>query len=60
MRSKQHYIIEMDGALYGLHGSQLKPISDLSSVEGNKHLATDMQEAMSRLMTVSRPSNYRI
>jgi len=58
MMSKQQHIIEMDGALYGLHGNQLKPITDLSSVQGNKHVATDLQEAMSRLMTVEAPPRF--
>ncbi len=52
------HIVELDGAFFHVDGEFLRPIEDLREVQGDKWLATDFQEGMSRLMTVEGPAKY--
>ena len=53
-----NYIIELDGSLYRLYRDQLEPIEDHKDVDGEKWLITDMQDAISRTMTVNASVRY--
>lgn len=51
-------IVELDGSLHQVSGDTLLPVDDLRSLSGDIWLATDFQEAMSRVMTVEGPGKY--
>ncbi|RLB93127.1 MAG: hypothetical protein DRH50_08465 [Deltaproteobacteria bacterium] len=56
-RSKQ-IVIELDGRTYSFSDNKLEEVSDFKDVKGNKWLISDMQQAISRTMTVEAPGKY--
>jgi len=57
-KEKKQYAIELDGSMYIYSGDQLKQVVDLKDIEGDTWLITDMQEAISRTMTVDAARRY--
>ena len=57
MPSKQ-IVIELDGRTYSFSDNKLEEVSDFKDVKGNKWLISDMQQAISRAMTVEAPGKY--
>ncbi|MCP4368903.1 MAG: hypothetical protein GY797_12430, partial [Deltaproteobacteria bacterium] len=57
-KEKKQYAIELDGLTYSFSGDQLKQIVDLKDVKKDTWLVTDMQEAISRTMTVNAAKKY--
>ncbi len=57
MPSKQ-IVIELDGTTYAFSDNRLKLVRDFKDVKGNKWLVSDMQQAISRTMTVEAPGKY--
>lgn len=56
--NNRQYIIELDGATYHLKGNHLKQITDLKESKGEFRFITEMQETISRTMTVEAPVKY--
>lgn len=56
--NNRQYVIELDGALYHLKGHRLKQIVDLKESKGEFRFITEMQETVSRTMTVEAPVKY--
>jgi hypothetical protein len=54
----KQYAIELDGVMYSFSGDQLKQVVDLKDIKGDTWLITDMQEAISRTMTVDAAKRY--
>jgi len=57
-KEKKQYAIELDGLTYSFSGDQLKQVVDLKDIKGDRWLITDMQEAISRTMTVDAAKKY--
>ena len=57
-KEKKQYAIELDGLMYSFSGDQLKQVVDLKDIKGDTWLITDMQEAISRTMTVDAAKRY--
>ena len=57
-RKKRAYAIELDGNLYRVSGNRLERIVDLKDLEGDYWFVSDMQEAISRTMTVEVEPKY--
>ena len=57
-KEKKQYAIELDGLIYIFSGNQLKQIADLKDIKKDTWLITDMQEAISRTMTVDAAKRY--
>ena len=57
-KNSRKYIIEIDGILYSLSGNRLEQIVELNDIEGNKWFISDMQEAITRTMTIEAPVKY--
>jgi hypothetical protein len=57
LRSRQ-YAIELDGATYGFANGSLEPIDDLKALDGDKWFVTDLQEAISRTITIESHGKY--
>jgi hypothetical protein len=57
-KNNKQYVLELDGVLYQLKGSGLKQIADLKELNGEFCFVTDMQETISRTMTVEAPAKY--
>lgn len=57
-KEKKQYAIELDGLTYSFSGDQLKQVVDLKDIKGDTWLITDMQEAISRTMTVDAAKRY--
>jgi hypothetical protein len=58
INDKRQFAIELDGVLYHLSGSMLKQIDDLNKIKGEFRFVSDMQEVVSRTMTVEAPAKY--
>ena len=56
--NKRAYAVELDGKFFRLSGNRLEPISDVKDLVGDHWLITDMQESISRTMTVEVESKY--
>jgi len=56
--NNRQYIIELDGVTYHLKGNRLKQITDLKESKGEFRFITEMQETISRTMTVEAPVKY--
>jgi len=56
--NNRQYIIELDGVTYRLKGNHLKQITDLKESKGEFRFITEMQETISRTMTVEAPVKY--
>ena len=54
----RQYAIELDGATYGFADGSLELIDDLKALDGDKWLVTDLQEAISRTITIEAPGKY--
>ena len=54
----RQYVIELDGVIYHLKGSRLKQIVDLKESKGEFCFITEMQETVSKTMTVEAPVKY--
>jgi hypothetical protein len=52
------YAIELDGIVYSFSGDRLDEITDLKDIEGDKWFISDMQEAITRTMTIEAPIRY--
>ncbi len=52
------YVIELDGIVYSFSGDRLDEITDLKDIEGDKWFISDMQEAITRTMTIEAPVRY--
>jgi len=52
------YGIELDGKIYSFSGDKFEEITDLKDIEGDKWFISDMQEAISRTMTIEAPVRY--
>ena len=57
-KEKKQYAIELDGLTYSFSGDQLKQVVDLKDIKKDTLLITDMQEAISRTMTVDAAKRY--
>lgn len=57
-KEKKQYAIELDGLTYSFSGDELKQVVDLKEIKGDTWLITDMQEAISRTMTVDAAIKY--
>jgi len=57
-KEKKQYAIELDGLTYSFSGDQLKQVVDLKDIKKDTWLITDMQEAISRTMTVDAAKRY--
>lgn len=57
-RNSKKYAIEIDGILYYLSGNRLEQIVELSDIAGDKLFISDMQEAITRTMTIEAPFKY--
>lgn len=57
-KEKKQYAIELDGLTYSFSGDELKQVVDLKDIKGDTWLITDMQEAISRTMTVDAAIRY--
>ena len=58
VKDSRKYAIEIDGILYSLSGNKLEQIVELNDIEGNKWFISDMQEAITRTMTIEAPIKY--
>ncbi|MCP4746473.1 MAG: hypothetical protein GY874_10110 [Desulfobacteraceae bacterium] len=58
LRPHTSHLVELDGALHLLSPDQTQIVDDIEDVKGDKWLVTDLQEAISRQMTVDGPSQY--
>ncbi|MDY6792658.1 MAG: hypothetical protein SWH54_15460 [Thermodesulfobacteriota bacterium] len=58
IKAKKQYAIELDGLTYTFSGDQLSQVVDLKDIKGDTWLITDMQEAISRTMTVDAAIRY--
>ena len=58
IKNPRHVAIELDGAMYRYDGQRLEPISNLRDLSGDIWLLTDLQDAISRHMTVEADPNY--
>ncbi len=58
IRNPRHIAIELDGAMYRYDGQRLETISSLKDLSGDIWLLTDLQDAISRHMTVEAAHNY--
>ncbi len=56
--NKRAYAVELDGNFFRLSGNRLEPISDVNDLVGDHWLISDMQESISRTMTVEVESKY--
>ena len=56
--NNKQYVIELDGVIYHLKGSRLKQIDDIKESKGEFRFITEMQETISRTMTVEAPVKY--
>ena len=54
----EQYAIELDGLTYRFAGNRLEEIGDLKELAGVKRLVTDMQDAISRTMTIDAAHKY--
>ena len=57
-RNMEQYAIELDGVTYRFAGNRLEEIGDLKELAGVKRLVTDMQDAISRTMTIDVAHKY--
>jgi hypothetical protein len=57
-KEKKQYAIELDGLIYSFSGDQLTQVVDLKDIKQDTWLITDMQEAISRTMTVDASIKY--
>jgi len=55
---KKQYSIELDGLTYSFSGDQLEQVVELKDIKKDTWLVTDMQEAISRTMTVDAAKKY--
>jgi len=55
---KKQYAIELDGLTYSFSGDQLEQVVELKDIKKDAWLVTDMQEAISRTMTVDAAKKY--
>ena len=53
-----HHVFEIDGQMYVLNHNHLDLITELSSLDGPIWYITDMQEALSRVMTIDGSPKY--
>jgi len=58
VKDSRKYAIEIDSILYYLSGNRLEQIVELSDIEGDKWFISDMQEAITRTMTIEAPVRY--
>jgi len=58
IRNMENFAIELDGVTYGFSGHHLEEIADLKELDGDKRFVTDMQEAISRTMTIDVAHKY--
>jgi len=58
IRYPRHIAIELDGVMYRYDGQRLETISNLKDLSGDLWLLTDLQDAISRHMTVEAAPNY--
>jgi hypothetical protein len=56
--NNRQYVIELDGVIYNLKGNRLKQIVDLKESKGEFRFITEMQETVSRTLTVEAPVKY--
>jgi len=57
-KEKKQYAIELDGMTYSFSGDHLKQVVDLKDIKKDTWLITDLQEAISRTMTVDAAKKY--
>jgi hypothetical protein len=57
-RGSRQYAVELDGATYGFTDGSLEPIDDIKALDGDKWFVTDLQEAISRTVTIESPGKY--
>jgi len=55
---KKQYAIELDGLTYSFSGDQLEQVVELKDIKKDALMVTDMQEAISRTMTVDAAKKY--
>ena len=58
MKNSKHIAIELDGTTYHYDGLTLTPIANLKDLSGDIWLISDLQDAISRHMTVEAAPNY--
>ncbi|MDY6878692.1 MAG: hypothetical protein SV686_00440 [Thermodesulfobacteriota bacterium] len=57
-RSKKRYVIELDGLWYRYEEGVLEQISDLMDITGDCLFVSDLDDAVSRTMTIEAPIKY--
>ena len=51
-------MIELDGETYRFSRDRLDPISGIKDIQADMSLVSDMQEAISRTITIESPAKY--
>jgi hypothetical protein len=57
-KNSKQFVLELDGLFYLLKDNRLKQIADLKEVNGAYCFVTDLQETISKIMTVEAPAKY--
>jgi len=57
-KNSKQYAIELDGMTYGLSGNRLKQVLEYTNINTDIYLISDLQEAISRTMTIESPAKY--
>ncbi len=58
IRSLRKYVVELDGARFSCAKGKLQEIDDLNAISGDNWFISDMQESISRTMTVDVVPRY--
>lgn len=57
-KTKRQVAVELDGATYRVAGNRLETVSDLKELDGDVWLITDMQDAITRFMTLDAEHDF--
>lgn len=52
------HIIELDGAFYQLHADRVEPVTDPNALRGDRCHVSDLESAVSRVMTIESDARY--
>lgn len=57
-KNSKQYALELDGTTYGLSGNSLEQVLEYTDINTDIYLVSDLQEAVSRTMTIESPAKY--
>lgn len=57
-KTKRQVAVELDGATYRVAGNRLETVRDLKELDGDVWLITDMQDAITRFMTLDAEHDF--